>query len=70
MEFYRRITEEKIYPRTSLQVSGLYRRISSCRKGKHSIVTICLSTALSGAVNSARMAAQQVMEDYPDAKSQ
>lgn len=68
-EFYRRITEEKIYPRTSLpSVQDYIDAYLPTVKENIPIVTICLSTALSGAVNSARMAAQQVMEDYPDAK--
>ena len=68
-EFYRRITEEKIYPRTSLpSVQDYIDAYLPAVKENIPIVTICLSTALSGAVNSARMAAQQVMEDYPDAK--
>ena len=68
-EFYRRITEEKIYPRTSLpSVQDYIDAYLPAVKENIPIVTICLSTALSGAVNSARMAAQQVMEDYPEAK--
>ena len=60
-EFYRRITEEKIYPRTSLpSVQDYIDAYLPAVKENIPIVTICLSTALSGAVNSARMAAQQV----------
>lgn len=50
-EFYRRITEEKIYPRTSLpSVQDYIDAYLPAVKENIPIVTICLSTALSGAV--------------------
>ena len=68
-EFYRRMTDEGAFPKSSLpSVQDYIDAYLPAVKENIPIVTICLSTALSGAVNSARMAAQQVMEDYPDAK--
>lgn len=68
-DFYQKIINNKIYPKTSLPSVQDYTDTFLPYVEKNiPVVAMTISTVLSGSYNSARIAAQQIKEDYPDAK--
>lgn len=68
-EFYNRLTAEKVYPHTSLpSVQDYIDAFMPSIEQNIPIITLCISTIMSGAYNSAMTAAEQISESYPDAK--
>lgn len=68
-EFYRRMIEENAYPKSSLPSVQDYLDAFTPYVEQHMpVICICISTVLSGSYNSACMAREQLLEDYPEAK--
>ncbi len=68
-DFYHKMMSEKVYPKTSMpSVQDYIDYFLPYVKDGTPIVAITISTLFSGSYNSANMAAQQIKEDYPDAK--
>jgi len=68
-DFYQKIINNKIYPKTSLPSVQDYTDTFLPYVEKNiPVIAMTISTVLSGSYNSARIAAQQLKEDYPDAK--
>ncbi len=68
-EFYSKMVDEDVYPKSSLPSVQDYidAFLPSVKQGLP-IITICISTVLSGSYNSACTAKDEILEDYPDAK--
>lgn len=68
-DFYKRMTSEKVYPKTSMpSVQDYIDYFLPYVKENTPIIAITISTLFSGSFNSANMAADQIREDYPDAQ--
>lgn len=68
-EFYRRMIEENAYPKSSLpSVQDYMDAFKPFAEQNMPVICICISTVLSGSYNSACMAKNQLLEDYPNAK--
>lgn len=69
-EFYRRLTEEKAMPKTSLPSISDYLEVFKKYAGRGlDILCICLTSKFSGSYQSAVNAANMLKEDYPDIKA-
>lgn len=68
-DFYQKIINNKVYPKTSLpSVQDYTDTFLPYVKQNIPIISIAISTVFSGSYNSARIAAEQIKEQYPDAK--
>ena len=68
-DFYKKMMSEKVYPKTSMpSVQDYIDFFLPYVKEGTPIISITISTLFSGSFNSANMAAEQIKEDYPDAK--
>lgn len=68
-EFYRRMIEEKAFPKSSLpSVQDYIDIFMPYVEQNMPIICICISTYFSGSYNSACTAADQILENHPDAK--
>lgn len=68
-ELYRQMVEDGAYPKTSLPSVEDY--AEACRpyvEAGEPVIIITISSHLSGSANSARMAKEELLEDYPDAQ--
>ncbi|MGL4343949.1 MAG: DegV family protein [Cellulosilyticaceae bacterium] len=68
-DFYNRMREEKIFPKTSLPSLGDYLEVftPAVEAGK-SVICVCLSGHFSGSYNSAVNARELILENYPNAQ--
>jgi DegV family protein with EDD domain len=68
-DFYNKMMNEKVYPKTSMpSVQDYIDFFLPYVKDGVPIISITITTLFSGSYNSANMAAEQIKEDYPDAK--
>lgn len=69
-EFYQQMAEKKgIFPKTSMpSISDYAERFLPYAKEKIPVLCICLNASFSGSMQSARTAAQEVCEMYPEAE--
>ena len=68
-EFYKRLTSEKIFPKTSLPTIEDYcRHFRSAVKNGDDVLCICITPLFSGSFQSATNAKDLILEDYPNAK--
>lgn len=68
-EFYRRMIDEKAYPKSSLpNVQDYMNVFRPCAEQGIPVICVCISTLFSGSYNSASMAKDQLLEDFPDAR--
>lgn len=68
-DFYNRMREEKIFPKTSLPSLGDYLEIfTPAVEAGHSVICVCLSGHFSGSYNSAVNARELILENYPNAQ--
>lgn len=66
-DFYQRMREEKIFPKTSLpSIDDYYRAFEDCAKVGKSIICVTISGCFSGSYNSAVNARELILENYPD----
>ena len=68
-EFYKRIAEKGVTPKTSLPSPGDYFEVFEriVKEGKD-IICLCLSSGFSGSYQSAVTASEEIAEKYPEAK--
>lgn len=68
-DFYERVMTDSNMPKTSLPgVQDFADSMEKYVKEGDEVIVITISTSLSGSYNSAKVAREQVLEDYPDAK--
>lgn len=68
-EFYNRMIEEKIFPKTSLPSIQDYLDVfTTYAKQNIPMICICITTKFSGSYQSAMTARELALEEYPDAK--
>lgn len=66
-DFYKRMREEKAFPKTSLpSINDYYEVFENYVKEGKDILCICLSGHFSGSYNSAVNARELILENYPD----
>ena len=67
-DFYTRLREEKVFPKTSLpSINDYYERFVPHIEAGNSVICVCLSGHFSGSYNSAVNARELILENYPDA---
>lgn len=67
-DFYKRLTSEKIYPKTSLpSVQDYINYFTEALENNMDILCFCLTSKFSGSYQSATTAKSILLEDYPDA---
>lgn len=68
-DFYKRMREEKIFPKTSLpSINDYYETFRPFTESGKSIICVCLSSHFSGSYNSAVNARELILENYPNAQ--
>ena len=68
-EFYKTLTSQKIFPKTSLPTIEDYcRHFKSAVKNGDDVLCICITPLFSGSFQSASNAKELVLEDYPNAR--
>lgn len=68
-DFYQRLRNEKIYPKTSLpSINDYYERFKPHIEAGNSVICVCLSGHFSGSYNAAVNARELILENYPNAQ--
>lgn len=67
-DFYRMMREGKMPTTSQINPEDAKAFFQECMKENHEILYICFSSGLSGSMNSARIAAQELMEEHPEVK--
>ncbi|MDR1208697.1 MAG: DegV family protein [Clostridiales bacterium] len=68
-EFYARMTETKVFPKTSqLSIADHYDAIKPYAEAGTPVVSVCMTSKFTGSYNSLISALAQLREDYPDAE--
>lgn len=66
-DFYKRMREEKAYPKTSLpSINDYYEAFKPYAEEGHPILCVCLSGHFSGSYNAAVNARELILENYPN----
>lgn len=68
-DFYKKMIEENLFPKTSTpSVSDYFAAIESAVKDNREVIVLTISSSLSASFQSANLAKEMIMEEYPDAK--
>ncbi len=66
-DFYKRMRDEKVFPKTSLpSINDYYEVFEPQAKAGNAIICVCLSAHFSGSYNSAVNARELILENYPN----